>query len=105
MAPHIIPTTATNKTNAQEITIPVPTPPPSNCSKNEYFNLIIQTLQQTIQALSQLVQHISYLNISDLTPPPTANNKSKTNANISKSKIKKGNTKALFNDYLDEEDD
>ncbi|GFU77180.1 transposable element Tcb2 transposase [Trichonephila clavipes] len=79
MTPHIIPTTATDKTIAQVITIPVPTPAPSNCSKNGCFNLITKTLQQTIQSLSQLVRHISYLNIADPTPPPTANNKTKRN--------------------------
>ncbi|GFY55521.1 hypothetical protein TNIN_196361 [Trichonephila inaurata madagascariensis] len=103
-APYITPTTATTQTTAQEIITPIPTQLPcNNSNKTECLNLITQTLQLTILALTQLVQQISYINISDPTPPPTAISKNKS-SNISKSKIKKA-ILALFNDYIDEEDD
>ncbi|GFY74220.1 hypothetical protein TNIN_200171 [Trichonephila inaurata madagascariensis] len=100
----IIPITATTRPTAQEINTPIPTHLPSNSNKNECLNLITQILQQTVQALSQLVQRISYINIAVPTPPPTITSKSKS-TNISKSKIKKKAILALFNDYLDDEDD
>ncbi|GFV87406.1 RNase H domain-containing protein [Trichonephila clavipes] len=66
MAPHVTPIPATTQPTAQEIITPIPTQLLRNINKNECFNLITQTLQQTIQALSLLVEQISYLNISDL---------------------------------------
>ncbi|GFV41221.1 uncharacterized protein TNCV_2979751 [Trichonephila clavipes] len=61
--------------SALEITPPAHIPTPSSNGYNECLNLITQTLQNTIQALTQLVQQINYLNVQNPTPPPTTNKK------------------------------
>ncbi|GFW64218.1 hypothetical protein TNCV_709231 [Trichonephila clavipes] len=76
---------------------PIPTQPLENNNKNECFNLTTQTLQQTIQALSLLVQQISTINLSDPTSPPIPTKKNKA--------TKKKELIALFESYLDEDDD
>ncbi|GFW35186.1 uncharacterized protein TNCV_5067511 [Trichonephila clavipes] len=59
------------------------------------LNLIIQTLQQTILALSMLIQHIS--NVTSL-PPPTQPKKSKKEA-------RKKELYALFEALIEDDDD
>ncbi|GFW61176.1 hypothetical protein TNCV_434001 [Trichonephila clavipes] len=102
LAPHD--TTATENPNVQEITTSIPITPHNNNNKNESLNLITQMLQQTILALTQLVQQISYMNISEPTPPPVNKNKNKTEANVSKSNIKKAILE-LCTDYLDDDEE
>ncbi|GFS52784.1 hypothetical protein TNIN_420061 [Trichonephila inaurata madagascariensis] len=73
--PHITPAAATTEPTTQETITPIPSHAPSNTNKNECLNLISQTLQQTIKALSQLAQQINYINIADPTSPPTVTSK------------------------------
>ncbi|GFX77403.1 hypothetical protein TNCV_2956011 [Trichonephila clavipes] len=89
--------------NAIELTSPAHIPTPSYNGYNECLNLITQTLQNTIQALTQLVQQINYLNVQNPTPPPTINKKNESNTKLTNSNIKKA-LKELLNYYEDDEE-
>ncbi|GFX12372.1 hypothetical protein TNCV_64181 [Trichonephila clavipes] len=77
MAPPDTNTANISQHTAIELTPPAHIPTPSSNGYNECLNLITQTLQNTIQALTQLVQQINYLNVQNLTPPPAINKKNR----------------------------
>ncbi|GFT73432.1 hypothetical protein TNCV_4020822 [Trichonephila clavipes] len=87
--------------NPLEITPPAHIPTLSNNSYNECLNLITQTIQHTIQALTQLVQQINYLNVQN--PPPTTYRKNESNTKLTNSKIKKALIELLESYEGDEE--
>ncbi|GFX21846.1 nucleic-acid-binding protein from transposon X-element [Trichonephila clavipes] len=80
MAPRagLIPATSQTQTQAVRRQIPPPQPQPIN-PNNECMNLITQTLNQTIQALSVLVQQISTINHTQNAPNPAAIKKGEKN--------------------------
>ncbi|GFX37937.1 hypothetical protein TNCV_3835381 [Trichonephila clavipes] len=96
MAPRIgqVPTTITAQTQAA--TTHCKATKTSN-AKNECIGLITQTLTQTIQALSLLVQQINSIDFSSNTPQPS-------NANKNKSQRKK-EIRALVEALLDDYDE
>ncbi|GFV61800.1 nucleic-acid-binding protein from transposon X-element [Trichonephila clavipes] len=82
-------TTATDNQTVKEIPTPLPLPTQSSNTQNDCLNLITQTLQQTIHALSTLVQHISYLTTPQPAPvPPTlSHNRNTLTTTLSKAEI------------------
>ncbi|GFT10039.1 hypothetical protein TNCV_1114911 [Trichonephila clavipes] len=82
-------TTATDNQTVKVIPTPLPLPTQSANTQNDCLNLITQTLQQTIHALSTLVQHISYLTTPQPAPvPPTlSHNKNTLTTTLSKAEI------------------
>ncbi|GFU08636.1 hypothetical protein TNCV_823091 [Trichonephila clavipes] len=97
MAPRIgqVPTT-NNSTNSGRNNSHCKATKTSN-AKNECMGLITQTLTQTIQALSLLVQQINSIDFSSNTPQPS-------NANKNKSQRKK-EIRALVEALLDDYDE
>ncbi|GFU65190.1 nucleic-acid-binding protein from transposon X-element [Trichonephila clavipes] len=87
MAP--LATTPIDTQTPKEIPTPLILPTQSSNTQNDSLNLINQTLQQTIHALSTLVQHISQLNSPQPAPiPPTpCNNKNTLKTSLTKSQI------------------
>ncbi|GFX04871.1 PRE_C2HC domain-containing protein [Trichonephila clavipes] len=77
MAPLV--TTPIDTQTPKEIPTPIILPTQSSNTQTDYLSLITQTLQQTIHALSTLVQHISQLTSPQPAPiPPTPCNNKKT---------------------------
>ncbi|GFY31993.1 hypothetical protein TNCV_2621301 [Trichonephila clavipes] len=97
MAPRIgqVPTTITAQTQAA--TTHIAKQQKTSNAKNECMGLITQTLTQTIQALSLLVQQINSIDFSSNTPQPS-------NANKNKSQRKK-EIRALVEALLDDYDE
>ncbi|GFU78952.1 nucleic-acid-binding protein from transposon X-element [Trichonephila clavipes] len=93
-------TTATDNQTLKEIPTPLLLPTQSANTQNDCLNLITQTLQQTIHALSTLVQHISYLTTPqpDPVPPTPYNNKNTITTSLTKSEIVK-QINELLNQY------
>ncbi|GFU12820.1 probable RNA-directed DNA polymerase from transposon BS [Trichonephila clavipes] len=97
MAPRNGQVPATTPTQTQAAITHVSKQPLNNNAKNECMGLITQTLSQTIQALSLLVQQINSLDFSSNTPQPSSNNKNKTQ--------RKKEIRALVEALLDDYDD
>ncbi|GFX75380.1 hypothetical protein TNCV_1723941 [Trichonephila clavipes] len=82
-------------TQTQAATTHITKQPVTNNAKNECMNLITQTLSQTIQALSLLVQQINSIDFSSNTPQPSSTNKNKTQ----RKKEIRALVEALLDDY------
>ncbi|GFX21647.1 nucleic-acid-binding protein from transposon X-element [Trichonephila clavipes] len=82
-------TNATDNQTIKEIPTPLILPTQNANTQNDCLNLITQTLQQTIHALSTLVQHISHLTTPqpDSVPPTPCNNKNTITTSLTKSQI------------------
>ncbi|GFT68089.1 nucleic-acid-binding protein from transposon X-element [Trichonephila clavipes] len=84
---------------SQKRTNQIVTPTPTNNNitneNNSPQNIILQTLQQTIQALTLLTQQVSNLNFNNPTPKPKKN----------KSKLTKKELQALLEALIDDDDD
>ncbi|GFW56058.1 hypothetical protein TNCV_374641 [Trichonephila clavipes] len=93
-------TTATDNQTLKEIPTPLLLPTQSANTQNDCLNLITQTLQQTIHALSTLVQHMSYLTTlqPDSVPPTPCHNKNTITTSLTKSEIVK-QINELLNQY------
>ncbi|GFS97153.1 hypothetical protein TNCV_1921011 [Trichonephila clavipes] len=91
-------TTATDNQTLKEIPTPLLLPTQSANTQNDCLNLITQTLQQTIHALSTLVQHISYLTTPQPAPPTPSHNKNTITTSLTKSEIVK-QINELLNQY------
>ncbi|GFX03203.1 hypothetical protein TNCV_1700871 [Trichonephila clavipes] len=65
MAPQNVTVTATSQPTIQAIITSIHNQQQGNNTKNGCLNLITQTLQQTIEAFSSLVQQINLMNISE----------------------------------------
>ncbi|GFX93243.1 PRE_C2HC domain-containing protein [Trichonephila clavipes] len=93
-------TTATNIQTLKEIPTPLLLPTQDANTQNDCLNLITQTLQQTIHAVSTLVQHISYLTTPqpDPVPPSLCHNKNTITTSLTKSEIVK-QINELHNQY------
>ncbi|GFX35728.1 hypothetical protein TNCV_745211 [Trichonephila clavipes] len=87
MAP--LATTPIDTQTPKEIPTPLILNTQSSNTQNDSLNLINQTLQQTIHALSTLVQHISQLTSTQPapTPPIPCNNKNTLKTSLTKSQI------------------
>ncbi|GFU76489.1 nucleic-acid-binding protein from transposon X-element [Trichonephila clavipes] len=84
---------------SQKRTNQIVTPTPTNNNitneNNSPQNIILQTLQQTIQALTLLTQQVSNLNFNNPAPKPKKN----------KSKLTKKELQALLEALIDDDDD
>ncbi|GFU74068.1 hypothetical protein TNCV_1641921 [Trichonephila clavipes] len=82
-------TTPTDIQTIKETPTPLILPTQSPNSQNDCLNLITQTLQQTIHALSTLVQHISQLTSPQPAsiPPTPCHNKNTLKTSLTKSQI------------------
>ncbi|GFX14574.1 hypothetical protein TNCV_1986871 [Trichonephila clavipes] len=77
MAPRTAQIPATNQAQTQAVRRQIPPQPQPINLNNECMGLITQMLNQTIQALSVLVQQISAINLTQNAPNPAAIKKSK----------------------------
>ncbi|GFX64760.1 nucleic-acid-binding protein from transposon X-element [Trichonephila clavipes] len=82
-------------TQTQAATTHITKQPVTNNAKNECMSLITQTLSQTIQALSLLVQQINSIDFSSNTTQPSSTNKNKTQ----RKKEIRALVEALLDDY------
>ncbi|GFW10056.1 hypothetical protein TNCV_4208211 [Trichonephila clavipes] len=82
-------------TQTQAATTHITKQPVTNNAKNECMSLLTQTLSQTIQALSLLVQQINSIDFSSNTPQPSSTNKNKTQ----RKKEIRALVEALLDDY------
>ncbi|GFV28591.1 hypothetical protein TNCV_3985421 [Trichonephila clavipes] len=71
MASHVGQVPITNQSETQAIRMQIPSQPQAINTNNDCMSLITQTLNQTIQALSVLVQQISTINLTQNNPKPT----------------------------------
>ncbi|GFS62285.1 hypothetical protein TNIN_282241 [Trichonephila inaurata madagascariensis] len=78
-----------------QVVTPSPVLTSFNVEDSSPQQLILQSLQQTIQALTQLTQQIAALNFNSPTPPPKKQ----------KSKLTKPQLQALLEAYLDNDDE
>ncbi|GFY79622.1 hypothetical protein TNIN_314781 [Trichonephila inaurata madagascariensis] len=78
-----------------QVVTPSPVLTNFNVKDNSPQQLILQSLQQTIQALTQITQQLAALNFNNPTPPPKKQ----------KSKLTKPQLQALLEAYLDNDDE
>ncbi|GFS34200.1 hypothetical protein TNIN_269611 [Trichonephila inaurata madagascariensis] len=78
-----------------QVVTPSPVLTNFNVEDNSPQQLILQSLQQTIQALTQITQQFAALNFNNPTPPPKKQ----------KSKLTKPQLQALLEAYLDNDDE
>ncbi|GFT35299.1 nucleic-acid-binding protein from transposon X-element [Trichonephila clavipes] len=95
MAPRNGQVPSTIPTQTQAATTHITKQTNTNNAKSECMGLITQTLSQTIQALSLLVQQINSIDFSSNTPQPSSTNKHKTQ----RKKEIRALVEALLDDY------